>query len=42
MSFIVQAKPPQAGEGDYSDIKIIADGRAYAPMEFAASGVKDG
>lgn len=28
------------GEG-YSAVKIIADGRTYAPMEFAASNVKD-
>ena len=28
------------GEG-YSDVKIVVDGRAYDPMEFAASGVKD-
>jgi len=28
------------GEG-YSDVKIVANGHAYAPMEFAASGIED-
>jgi hypothetical protein len=27
------------GEG-YRDVKIVANGKAYAPMEFAASGIK--